>query len=54
MTEAEQILAAADSVLVVDWPSSDVPDALTALASVIGLFSEVGAGDPIGGGSTRS
>jgi len=29
MTEAEQILDNADSVVVVDWPSRDVPDSLT-------------------------
>jgi predicted CoA-binding protein len=28
VTEAERILEAADSVLVVDWPSRDVPDTL--------------------------
>ena len=28
MTEAERILASAGSVLVVDWPSTDVPEAL--------------------------
>lgn len=28
MTEAEQILESADGVLVVDWPSRDVPDTL--------------------------
>jgi predicted CoA-binding protein len=28
MTEAEQILRAASSILIVDWPSRDVPDTL--------------------------
>jgi predicted CoA-binding protein len=29
MTEAEQILSATNIVLIVDWPSRDVPDSLT-------------------------
>ncbi|MDX6567053.1 MAG: hypothetical protein QOE10_2715 [Gaiellales bacterium] len=28
MTDAEQLLESANSVLIVDWPSRDVPDAL--------------------------
>ena len=35
MSEAEQILEAADSVLLVDWPSRDVPDTLARAGYVV-------------------
>ena len=45
MAEAEKILAATDTVLVVDWPTRDVPDSLVLAGYTVVVKGGPGPGD---------